>query len=184
MPFISPYIHRFGILDSTWPVEAHLCRTQVISDPRAGTKDCVRVVKSPDANVPILLSKYATLLHGNILTWKKRDCGPSISTLQTAPAFLFLPTPILPQRPLESRSCPFSISLCTMANPKAGLEAEVFQRRDEESEQDGSEQKGTASDQRDMSRMGKQQELRRNFGFVSILGYSMILMATWENTLT
>lgn len=71
-----------------------------------------------------------------------------------------------------------------MTKPKAGLEAEVFQHRDDESQHDGSEKKGTASDQRDMCRMGKQQELQRNFGFVSILGYSMILMATWENTLT
>jgi choline transport protein len=42
----------------------------------------------------------------------------------------------------------------------------------------------TARDQRDMYRMGKQQELRRNFRFVSIFGYSMVLMATWETMLT
>ena len=52
--------------------------------------------------------------------------------------------------------------------------------------QDGaaSEKKGTARDQKDMYRMGKQQELRRNFRFVSIFGYSMVLMATWETILT
>jgi choline transport protein len=44
--------------------------------------------------------------------------------------------------------------------------------------------KGTPDDQKDMQRMGKTQELRRNFRFVSIFGYSMILMATWETVLT
>ena len=46
------------------------------------------------------------------------------------------------------------------------------------------EKKGTPDDQKDMMRMGKTQELRRNFRFVSIFGYSMILMATWETVLT
>lgn len=43
---------------------------------------------------------------------------------------------------------------------------------------------GTPEDQKDMHRMGKTQELRRNFRFVSIFGYSMILMSTWETVLT
>lgn len=47
-----------------------------------------------------------------------------------------------------------------------------------------SEKKGTPDDQKDMHRMGKMQEMRRNFRFVSIFGYSMILMATWETGLT
>jgi len=46
-----------------------------------------------------------------------------------------------------------------------------------------SEKKGTPEDQKDMHRMGKMQEMRRNFRFVSIFGYSMILMATWETGL-
>ena len=46
-----------------------------------------------------------------------------------------------------------------------------------------SEKKGTPEDQKDMHRMGKMQEMRRNFRFVSIFGYSMILMATWETAL-
>ncbi|KAK5207732.1 hypothetical protein LTR99_010850 [Exophiala xenobiotica] len=45
------------------------------------------------------------------------------------------------------------------------------------------EKKGTHDDQRDMFRMGKAQELRRNFRFVSIFGFSMILMASWETML-
>lgn len=62
----------------------------------------------------------------------------------------------------------------------------VAQSRDSESHSDGlfSEKKGTAEDQKDMYRMGKQQELRRNFRFLSIFGYSMVLMATWETILT
>ncbi|KAJ4370130.1 hypothetical protein N0V86_008866 [Didymella sp. IMI 355093] len=71
-----------------------------------------------------------------------------------------------------------------MTTSKASLGAEIVQPDDSESQQNVLEKKGTASDQRDMLRMGKQQELRRNFGLVSIFGYSMILMATWENTLT
>jgi len=62
----------------------------------------------------------------------------------------------------------------------------VAQPFDGEPQQDVvvSEKKGTAGDQKDMYRMGKQQELRRNFRFVSIFGYSMVLMATWETILT
>jgi hypothetical protein len=55
---------------------------------------------------------------------------------------------------------------------------------DNESQEGVSEKRGTDGDQRDMYRMGKQQELRRNFRFVSIFGYSMVLMATWETILT
>jgi choline transport protein len=66
------------------------------------------------------------------------------------------------------------------------LDADIDLRRDSESQKDVlvSEKKGTQDDQKDMHRMGKTQELRRNFRFVSIFGYSMILMATWETVLT
>jgi choline transport protein len=65
-------------------------------------------------------------------------------------------------------------------------EPDVVLRRDSESQEDAvvSKKKGTHDDQKDMHRMGKTQELRRNFRFVSIFGYSMILMATWETVLT
>ncbi|KAH9826561.1 Amino acid permease [Teratosphaeria destructans] len=39
---------------------------------------------------------------------------------------------------------------------------------------------GTRYDQRDMWRMGKRQELRRDFQFFSIWGYALILSSTWE----
>lgn len=42
---------------------------------------------------------------------------------------------------------------------------------------------GNGFDQHDMHRMGKKQELRRNFEFFSIVGFVSILQATWESTL-
>lgn len=42
------------------------------------------------------------------------------------------------------------------------------------------EKAGTAGDRRDMYRMGKMQELRRNFSFVPIFGFAAVLMITWE----
>ncbi|EXA29495.1 hypothetical protein FOVG_19027 [Fusarium oxysporum f. sp. pisi HDV247] len=46
------------------------------------------------------------------------------------------------------------------------------------------EKKGTAADRADMYRMGKTQEMTRNFRFLSIFGFSMILMASWEFSLS
>lgn len=45
------------------------------------------------------------------------------------------------------------------------------------------EKGGTSVDAADMTRMGKKQELRRNFKFVGIVGFVTILQATWENVL-
>ncbi|KAK5049998.1 hypothetical protein LTR84_004117 [Exophiala bonariae] len=42
------------------------------------------------------------------------------------------------------------------------------------------EKNATAQDIEDMKRMGKKQLFRRNFGFLSIFGFSMILMNTWQ----
>jgi choline transport protein len=72
---------------------------------------------------------------------------------------------------------------CIMSTFKAEAAIELH---DSELQKDAvvSAKKGTPDDQKDMQRMGKTQELRRNFRFVSIFGYSMILMATWETVLT
>ncbi|PYI03375.1 amino acid permease [Aspergillus sclerotiicarbonarius CBS 121057] len=43
---------------------------------------------------------------------------------------------------------------------------------------------GTIRDQRDMSALGRVQVLRRNFKFVSILGFGCTLISTWEVILT
>ena len=45
---------------------------------------------------------------------------------------------------------------------------------------DVSEKLGTEYDQRDMVRMGKKQELRREFQFFSITGYAVLLSCSWE----
>ena len=42
------------------------------------------------------------------------------------------------------------------------------------------EKLGNVWDQRGMVRMGKKQELRREFQFFSITGYAMILGCSWE----
>ncbi|MCJ1302732.1 hypothetical protein MMC08_005536 [Hypocenomyce scalaris] len=44
--------------------------------------------------------------------------------------------------------------------------------------------RGTAADRRDMSNLGRVQELRRNFRFISILGFACILISTWEILVT
>lgn len=41
------------------------------------------------------------------------------------------------------------------------------------------EKGATSIDGADMSRMGKRQELRRNFKFLGIVGFVTILQATW-----
>lgn len=46
--------------------------------------------------------------------------------------------------------------------------------------QGGSDKAGTAIDQQNMERLGKTQELRRNFRLISVLGFTAVLMCTWE----
>jgi hypothetical protein len=45
---------------------------------------------------------------------------------------------------------------------------------------DESKKLGTEYDQRGMVRMGRKQELRRQFEFFSITGYAVILGCSWE----
>ncbi|KAK5198858.1 hypothetical protein LTR99_007798 [Exophiala xenobiotica] len=45
-------------------------------------------------------------------------------------------------------------------------------------------EKSADRDEQEMARLGKRQELRRNFGFMSMLGFSCTLMITWEGLLT
>ncbi|KAH7072392.1 amino acid/polyamine transporter I [Paraphoma chrysanthemicola] len=56
----------------------------------------------------------------------------------------------------------------------------------EEGEQHGSvaEKGGTSEDSRDMLRMGKTQETRRNFRSITILGFCMVILSTWEAVLS
>lgn len=43
---------------------------------------------------------------------------------------------------------------------------------------------GTDADRKDMSQLGRVQELRRNFQFLGILGFACTLIATWEVVVT
>jgi hypothetical protein len=43
--------------------------------------------------------------------------------------------------------------------------------------------KGTDADAHDMIVMGKKQVLRRNFGFVTMLGFASTCVASWEGVL-
>ena len=52
-----------------------------------------------------------------------------------------------------------------------------------ETDSEVSEKKGTTVDRHAMWRMGKVQQFRRNFRFLSMFGFSMILMASWETLL-
>jgi choline transport protein len=47
-----------------------------------------------------------------------------------------------------------------------------------------SEKEGTTADRQDMLRMGKQQETRRNFRHITILGFCMVILSTWEAILS
>ncbi|KAK4574837.1 hypothetical protein LTR86_001679 [Recurvomyces mirabilis] len=44
--------------------------------------------------------------------------------------------------------------------------------------------RGTSADQHDMNILGKQQVLRRNFNFLTMLGFASTCIASWEGILT
>ena len=69
---------------------------------------------------------------------------------------------------------------------KRNAQIEIEAASDTESNNEATiqEQKGgTRHDVYDMSRMGKRQELLRNFRFISIVGFVMVLQSTWESVL-
>lgn len=61
---------------------------------------------------------------------------------------------------------------------KSGDHVRVQETNAETAEYTGADH--TYEDQADMRRLGKKQELRRNFRFTSILGFVAIAMGTWE----
>ena len=63
-----------------------------------------------------------------------------------------------------------------------GMELDVRQVVDV-TEGDNDEKLGTEHDQRGMTRMGKRQELRREFQFFSIWGFAVLLGCSWEYVL-
>ena len=69
---------------------------------------------------------------------------------------------------------------------KANPQIEIQSASDTESNDEVTiqEQKGgTRHDVYNMHRMGKKQELLRNFRFISIVGFIMVLQSTWESVL-
>lgn len=60
-------------------------------------------------------------------------------------------------------------------------EGTVNDRFDTDQSNDGC--RGEVADNADMYRMGKQQELRRDFSAITIFGFTMILIASWEAVL-
>ena len=44
--------------------------------------------------------------------------------------------------------------------------------------------RGTDADARDMAVLGKKQVLRRNFGFLTMLGFASTCIASWEGVLS
>ncbi|KAK2748147.1 hypothetical protein FQN57_001272 [Myotisia sp. PD_48] len=77
-----------------------------------------------------------------------------------------------------------SVSSKGLSEPKNIV---VVDERDHDSTKEGrlpAKYMGTAQDQHEMSALGKEQVLRRNFSFISILGFGSTLIATWEVVLT
>lgn len=48
---------------------------------------------------------------------------------------------------------------------------------------DGGEKSFVTRDDKEMAYLGKKQQLKRNFGFMSMVGFSCTLMITWEGML-
>ncbi|KAK4894869.1 hypothetical protein LTR27_006991 [Elasticomyces elasticus] len=67
----------------------------------------------------------------------------------------------------------------------SNFDKSIAQPHAEEMEMDDrKEMAGTAKDAQEMDRLGRQQELNRNFRFISILGFSSTAMSTWEIVLS
>ena len=73
----------------------------------------------------------------------------------------------------------------TKPDEKSAAQIEVNAASDTESSAETLQERkgGTRHDVHDMSRMGKRQQLRRDFRFVSIVGFVMVLQSTWESVL-
>lgn len=64
-----------------------------------------------------------------------------------------------------------------------GVESNVDDMSDTETQRISGKEYNPAPDQRDMRRLGKRQELKRRFRFNSIVGYIIVLGLTWEFSL-
>ena len=71
-----------------------------------------------------------------------------------------------------------------VVNSAASLDTTADSSNNNNYDDEIQEQKGgTRHDGYNMNRMGKRQELRRNFRFISIVGFVMVLQSTWESIL-
>ena len=68
----------------------------------------------------------------------------------------------------------------TLKSENTWSEAELNVRQVEVTPGAADEKLGNVHDQRGMIRMGKKQELRRNFHFFSIWGFAVMLGCSWE----
>lgn len=74
------------------------------------------------------------------------------------------------------------------AHPSSGIELANYKTetsitarsRDEAQNLNDSSTRTTDNDKRDMRRMGKKQEFRRNFRTLSTIGFTTCVMGTWE----
>ncbi|KIW88741.1 uncharacterized protein Z519_10787 [Cladophialophora bantiana CBS 173.52] len=73
------------------------------------------------------------------------------------------------------------IELTDAAGSSSPGDAEVF---DDSTGHVPEKYRGTSADQRDMNIMGKKQVLRRNFNFITMLGFASTCVASWEGILT
>ncbi|KAF2133571.1 hypothetical protein P153DRAFT_420411 [Dothidotthia symphoricarpi CBS 119687] len=64
------------------------------------------------------------------------------------------------------------------------IQGEPFYSEDGKSNALISENEGTTADKHDMLRMGKRQETHRNFRHITILGFCMVILSTWEAILS
>ena len=60
------------------------------------------------------------------------------------------------------------------------VDSEPYHSQDGERNALASDKGGTTEDTSDMLRMGKTQETRRNFRHITILGFCMVILSTWE----
>jgi hypothetical protein len=90
------------------------------------------------------------------------------------------PHPHISLLDIASRGCAEFSIYTTMADEKALPSAQTENLSPPEHDETVAIKLGTSKDQEDMQRMGKTPQLRRNFRFFTIFGFTMVLMATWE----
>jgi len=87
---------------------------------------------------------------------------------------------IIPQRYMFPRSLQSQFDMDDLKSSSEWADRSLAIMEVSDVDQETTEKLGTAYDQHDMVRMGKQQQLRREFEFFSIWGYAVILGCSWE----